>query len=196
MCTASRRRHVTVTDTLIPTPAEYSGLPKRTSRGTSSASAAENFMAVRVWGRLRGGVKAAADAMRIAASLSILKRMIRAYVFGPARQRHYRLGLVQLSSASSSCGFRAQIAGFGARPIETKRVQEDECLKSVCWGHARPSETPAWLSTHIAWLIAVNFRWIQRHVQDYTYRTSAVHILLLITRRVRATSLNARDLPS
>ena len=66
---------------LIPTPAQYSGLPKRTSRGTSSASAAENFMAVRRMGRLRGAVNAAADAMRIAAGLSISKIMSRASAF-------------------------------------------------------------------------------------------------------------------
>merc|ERR1719331_3211680 len=53
--------------------AAYSGLPKRTSLGTNSASAAENFMAVRV-GRLRGAVNAAADAAiatRTAANLLI-----------------------------------------------------------------------------------------------------------------------------
>ena len=45
--------------------AAYSGLPKRTSLGTKSASAAEKCMAVRDFmavGRLRGAVKAAADA--------------------------------------------------------------------------------------------------------------------------------------
>ena len=68
-------------------------------------------MAVRV-GRLRGGVKAAADAaiaMRIAAGLSISKMMrARKRVFAKARQLHHRFWLnVQLCSASSSCGFRA-----------------------------------------------------------------------------------------
>ena len=106
---------------LIPTPAQYSGLPKRTSRGTSSASAAENFIAVRVWGRLRGGVKAAADAMRIAAGLSILKRMSRAIILLQQHDSYTTvLGCVQLSSASSSCGFRAYRShasrGGGLRP--------------------------------------------------------------------------------
>ena len=66
------------TDTLIPTPAQYSGLPKRTSLGTNSASAAENFMAVSlVW--LRGAVKATADAAiatKTAAGLLIFENMI------------------------------------------------------------------------------------------------------------------------
>ena len=61
---------------MIPTPAEYSGLPKRTSRGTSSASAAENFMAVRRVGRLRGAVNAADAAIATIATecLSIFEK--------------------------------------------------------------------------------------------------------------------------
>ena len=89
-----------------------------------------------MWGRLRGGVKAAADAMRIAAGLSILKRMSRAYLL----QMHDSYATVLAVSSTALRAHRAgserPIAGFGARPIETKRVQEDECLKSVCWGHA------------------------------------------------------------
>ena len=137
---------------LIPTPAQYSGLPKRTSRGTNSASAAEKAIRVRV-GRLRGAVKAAADAAiaTIATEcLSILKRMSRALAL---LQQHdsYTTVLAVSSTAlrAHRAGSERPIAGFGARPIETKRVQEDECVKSVCWGHARPSETPAWSSTQL-----------------------------------------------
>ena len=109
MCSRRRvdgmSRPAAVADIMIPTPAQYSGLPKRTSRGTSSASAAENFMAVRVWGRLRGGVKAAADAIRIAAGLSILKRMIRAIAL---LQKHDSYATVL---AVSSTALRAHRAG-------------------------------------------------------------------------------------
>ena len=120
---------------LIPTPAQYSGLPKRTSRGTSSASAAENFMAVRVWGRLRGGVKAAADAMTIAAEcLSILKRMSRAS-FAKARQLCHRFAVSSSALRAHRAGSERPIAGVEARRIETKRCREDECLKT--FGRAR-----------------------------------------------------------
>ena len=94
-------------------------------------------MAVRVWGRLRGGVKAAADAMRIAAGLSILKRMSRAIIL-LQKNDSYATVLAVSSTAlrAHRAGSERPIAGFGARPIETKRVQEDECLKSVCWARA------------------------------------------------------------
>ena len=55
----------------------------------------------------------------------------------------------------------------------------------------RSSETPAWSSTQLLGQIAANLRWIQRHIQEHTYRTSAVHILLLIARRLRNKPHNA-----
>ena len=73
-------RPAAVADTMIPTPAQYSGLPKRTSRGTNSASAAEKAIRVRV-GRLRRAVNAAADgsdaaiAMNTFAALTIFETM-------------------------------------------------------------------------------------------------------------------------
>ena len=65
----------------------YSGLPKRTSLGTNSASAAEKAIRVR-FGMLRGAVKAAADAaiaIKTAAGLPISKMKGRALAF--LRQR-------------------------------------------------------------------------------------------------------------
>ena len=65
----------------------YSGLPKRTSLGTNSASAAEKAIRVR-FGMLRGAVKAAADAaiaIKTAAGPPISKMKGRALAF--LRQR-------------------------------------------------------------------------------------------------------------
>ena len=91
---------------LIPAPAQYSGLPKRTSRGTSSASAAENFIAVRV-GRLRGAVNAADAAIATIATecLSILKRMSRARTLSQQHDSYSKLSL-RLKSVLQTHGAR------------------------------------------------------------------------------------------
>ena len=61
-------------------------------------------MAVRV-GRLRGAVKAAADAMRIAAGLSILKRMSRARTLSQLHDSYSKLSL-RLKSVLQTHGAR------------------------------------------------------------------------------------------
>ena len=87
--------------------AAYSGLPKRTSLGTNSASAAEKAIRVRV-GRLRRAVNAAADgsdaaiAMNTFAALTIFETMTMRDAFSALRSFgtlfvSQNTGFVQLS---------------------------------------------------------------------------------------------------
>ena len=96
--------------------------------------AVRDFMAV---GRLRGAVKAAADAAiatKIAAGLLIFENMIDSALL---RRRLVQTRPLPNKTSSESqrisqaCGFSFErpIGGVEGRRIETKRVREDECLK-------------------------------------------------------------------
>ena len=180
---------------LIPAPAQYSGLPKRTSRGTSSASAAENFIAEGTR-RLRGAVKAAADAAIATITtecLSILKRMSRAATrFCSARQLHHRFGLCP----AKLCELIVRVQSDRSQASRGRGLRANGCRKTSVLNPLLGARAPPGYASLaidlIARLIAANFALDQRHMQEYTYRTSAVHILLLIARRVRNKPHNAR----
>ena len=61
-----------------------------------------------------------------------------------------------ICSATYRAGSERPIAGFVGRPIETKRVQEDEYFKIGWRGHAPPLDGQLGIVV-IAWVIAANF---------------------------------------
>ena len=113
-------------------------------------------MAVRRVGRLRGAVNAAADAMRIAAGLSISKIMSRANVNAKARQLHHRFGLCPAKLCELIVRVQSDRSqASGGRGLRANGCEKTSASKTL--GEARAA--PRWPTQHrdALDLVAANF---------------------------------------